>query len=90
MQPLFFLNDRICAKIKASYGPSPQLEAFSCLTLWLSMSVIVGETPGKEIDFSAVELNRYEDRLGTVSSRMKDKIPPEIVDRRYEEIKQYC
>jgi len=42
------------------------------------------------IDFAAVELNRYEDRPGTVSSGMEDKIPIETIERRIEEIRQYC
>jgi len=44
----------------------------------------------REIDFSAVELNKYEDRPGTVSSRMPDKIPAEIIERRHAELSQYC
>jgi len=43
----------------------------------------------QEIDFLAVELNKYEDRPGTCSSIMKNKIPQEVIDRRYEEIRQY-
>jgi MiaB/RimO family radical SAM methylthiotransferase len=42
------------------------------------------------IDFEAVELNRYEDRPGTVSSGMKDKIPEATIQRRIEQISQYC
>jgi len=42
------------------------------------------------IDFDAVELNRYEDRPGTVSSGLKDKIPAETIDRRVEQISQVC
>jgi MiaB/RimO family radical SAM methylthiotransferase len=44
----------------------------------------------QEIDFSVVELNKYSDRPGTASSRMKNKIPQEIIDRRTEEIRRYC
>ena len=44
----------------------------------------------KEVGFSEVQLNKYEDRPGTVSSRMKDKIPQDVIDRRYKLIKQYC
>jgi tRNA A37 methylthiotransferase MiaB len=44
----------------------------------------------KAVEFSEVQLNKYEDRPGTVSSMMKDKIPKEIIDRRYNEIKKYC
>lgn len=41
----------------------------------------------KEIDFSAVELNKYEDRPGTASSKMKNKIPQEVIDQRHELIR---
>lgn len=44
----------------------------------------------QEIDFDAVELNLYEDRPGTRSSRMENKIPQEVIERRYGIIKQYC
>lgn len=44
----------------------------------------------RDINFSEVQLNKYEDRPGTASSKMKDKIPQEVIDRRYELIKQYC
>jgi len=40
----------------------------------------------QEIDFSIVELNKYTDRPGTASSKMNNKIPQEIIDRRTEEI----
>jgi tRNA A37 methylthiotransferase MiaB len=43
----------------------------------------------RDIDFTAVELNMYEDRPGTVSSKREDKVPQEIIKKRYEEIKQY-
>ena len=50
------------------------------------------ETVGaiKELPFSEVQLNKYEDRPGTVSSKMKDKIPQDVIDKRYDYIKQYC
>lgn len=44
----------------------------------------------KAVGFSEVQLNRYEDRSGTVSSMMKDKIPQEVIDSRYNKIKKYC
>jgi len=44
----------------------------------------------REIDFAAVELNRYEDRPGTVSSMKENKVPPEVIERRIKEIRQYC
>lgn len=44
----------------------------------------------QEIDFNAVELNLYEDRPGTHSSKMEYKIPQEVIERRYKIIKQYC
>ncbi len=44
----------------------------------------------KEVGFSEVQLNKYEDRPGTASSKMKDKIPQEVIDRRYKLINQYC
>ena len=44
----------------------------------------------KEVGFSEVQLNKYEDRPGTVSSTMKDKVPQEVIDRRYKLIKKYC
>jgi len=37
----------------------------------------------RDIEFDAVELNKYEDRPGTVSSSMTNKIPQEIIDRRH-------
>jgi len=44
----------------------------------------------KAVGFSEVQLNKYEDRPGTVSSKMKDKIPQDVIDKRYKLIKQYC
>lgn len=44
----------------------------------------------RQIDFSAVEVNRYEDRPGTFSSKMQNKIPHEVIERRCQEIEQYC
>lgn len=44
----------------------------------------------QEVDFSAVELNKYEDRPGTPASVMPGKIPPDVIERRYETIKQVC
>jgi len=42
----------------------------------------------QDIGFSEVEVDKYEDRLGNASSVMKDKIPQEIIDRRYSEMKK--
>lgn len=42
------------------------------------------------IDFAAVEVNRYEDRPGTASSLMENKVPPEVMDRRVAELEQCC
>jgi tRNA A37 methylthiotransferase MiaB len=42
----------------------------------------------KTIDVSEVQINKYEDRPGTISSQMSDKVPQEVIDRRYAEIKQ--
>ena len=42
----------------------------------------------QDIGFSEVEVDKYEDRPGTASSVMKDKIPQEIIDRRYSELKK--
>lgn len=36
----------------------------------------------QEIGFSEVEIDKYEDRPGTASSLMNDKIPQEIINRR--------
>jgi len=44
----------------------------------------------REVGFSEVQLNKYEDRPGTASSKMEDKIPQEVIDRRYRLIKKYC
>lgn len=44
----------------------------------------------REIDFSAVELNKYEDRPGTAASKMVNKVPEEVIQRRCEEIKRSC
>lgn len=44
----------------------------------------------KEIDFSEVQLNKYEDRPGTVSNDMHNKIPQDIIEKRYKQIKKYC
>jgi len=40
----------------------------------------------QEIGFSEVEIDKYEDRPGTRSSMMKDKIPQEIINRRGREL----
>lgn len=40
----------------------------------------------KNIGFEAVELNGYEDRPGTESSRMTNKVPQEVIDRRLRDI----
>ena len=42
----------------------------------------------KEINVSEVQINKYEDRPGTVSSQMQDKVSQDVIDRRYEEIKR--
>ena len=42
----------------------------------------------KEIDFSVVELNKYSDRPGTAASKMQNKVPQEIIDRRTLEIEK--
>jgi threonylcarbamoyladenosine tRNA methylthiotransferase MtaB len=44
----------------------------------------------RAVEFSEVQLNKYEDRPGTPASRMLDKIPQEVIDRRYKEIQTYC
>lgn len=44
----------------------------------------------REIDFEAVEVNRYEDRPGTLSSKMTDKVPAKVIERRAEEMSKYC
>lgn len=44
----------------------------------------------QDIGFSEVEIKKYEDRPGTASSAIKDKIPQEIVDRRYRCLKKVC
>lgn len=44
----------------------------------------------REVDFSEVQLNKYEDRPGTISSNMKDKVPQGVINRRYEMIREYC
>jgi len=40
------------------------------------------------VGFSEVEIDKYEDRPGTSSSMMKDKIPQEIIDRRGSELRK--
>ncbi|MBT4731463.1 radical SAM protein [Candidatus Woesearchaeota archaeon] len=40
----------------------------------------------REVEFSAVEINKYEDRPGTESSRMDNKIPADVIDRRVKEL----
>ena len=42
----------------------------------------------QDIGFSEVELNKYEDRAGTESSRMVDKISQDVIERRYRELKK--
>ncbi len=42
----------------------------------------------QEIGFSEVEIDKYEDRPGTASSLMKDKIPQEIIDRRGSDLRK--
>lgn len=44
----------------------------------------------RELEFDAVELNRYEDRPGTVSSSMREKISSEVIESRIKEISQFC
>ena len=41
------------------------------------------------MDFSVMELNKYFDRTGNASSKMKDKVTQEIIDKRTELISQY-
>lgn len=40
----------------------------------------------QQVDFTAVEINKYEDRPGTESSRMDNKITAEVIGRRVEEL----
>lgn len=40
------------------------------------------------VDFSEVQIDKYEDRPGTISSQMADKVSQEEIDRRYTEIKK--
>ncbi len=42
----------------------------------------------QEVGFSEVEIDKYEDRPGTSSSMMKDKIPQEIIDKRGSELRK--
>ncbi len=42
----------------------------------------------QEIGFAEVEIDKYEDRPRTRSSAMKDKIPPDIINRRGRELKK--
>ena len=44
----------------------------------------------RAVEFSEVQLNKYEDRPGTPASRILDKIPQEVIDKRYKEIQSYC
>jgi ribosomal protein S12 methylthiotransferase len=44
----------------------------------------------QRIGFQAVELNKYEDRPGTLSSMMGGKISDVVIEERIEEISQYC
>ncbi len=44
----------------------------------------------KRIPFEAVELNPYEDRPGTLSSTMPDKISEDVINARIAELSQYC
>jgi tRNA A37 methylthiotransferase MiaB len=44
----------------------------------------------QRINFQAVEVNKYEDRPGTLSSMMKCKLPEVVIDERIEELHQYC
>lgn len=44
----------------------------------------------REIDFTEVQLNKYEDRPGTASSKMNEKISQFVIDQRYKEIKKVC
>jgi threonylcarbamoyladenosine tRNA methylthiotransferase CDKAL1 len=42
----------------------------------------------RRLAFAEVELDKYEDRPGTKSSRMPDKIPPAEIERRYDELRK--
>lgn len=42
----------------------------------------------RRLAFAEVELDKYEDRPGTRSSRLPDKIPPAEIERRYEELRR--
>jgi tRNA A37 methylthiotransferase MiaB len=44
----------------------------------------------QRINFRAVEVNKYEDRPGTLSSMMKGKLPEAVIDERIEELHQHC
>ena len=44
----------------------------------------------RRIKFQAVEVNRYEDRPGTLSSMMTGKVPDIVIDERIEELHQHC
>jgi len=40
----------------------------------------------QQVDFAAVEINKYEDRPGTAASRMQGKIPAETIERRVQDL----
>ena len=42
----------------------------------------------KEVGFTEVEIDKYEDRPRTSSSLMKDKIPQKIINKRGSELKR--
>lgn len=44
----------------------------------------------RDIEFDAVELNRYEDRPGTHASKMTNKVPVDVIEQRHEHISRYC
>lgn len=44
----------------------------------------------RELDFDAVEVNRYEDRPGTKASVMAAKVPQAVIERRVQELEQMC
>ena len=84
----------IDCKIKIIYNPFFDVSN-NLISLWFAASEMDEDfmetiKAVKEVGFSEVQLNKYEDRPGTVSSMMKDKIPQEVIDRRYAEIMKYC
>lgn len=83
-------NEEVVSALQGLKGNFPHLK--------LRTTVIVG-FPGEseedfdktvhalqQVDFAAVEINKYEDRPGTAASRMKDKIPAETIERRVQDL----